>query len=603
MKAVFEWIDERTGLASAWRGFANHAVPGGSCPCRVWPAAILFTFLVQAITGWVVWTYYVPVDQAAWESVYYLQHEVVGGAMLRGIHHYGGQVLLVLIILYLLQMVFTRACRAPRELVFWTALGMGLVCLGLLLTGDLLAWDQNSYASTHVRVSFLKLIPVVGGDLFKVAVGGPGPGFGHLTLPRFMALHVTALAGGFFLLIVLHWILADRADRRQAETAERTTTRWPSQTMFSALACLLVMGVILGLSTSHGLSGEAAGAGLGSPADTDPANKYAAARPEWAFLGLYEMAHMFGETFPWAWGGVPIFVLPGLLVLIGLAMPFLARVNVGHYFNMAFTVILLVVMVGLSYRCLGRDAGDRDHQKAIAAEVQQASRVVQLAKAGGGIPPAGALSLLKDDAKTQGPLLFARHCASCHNYTGGEVPDIAAEESSAPNIYQFASTGWIGGFLDREKISGPEYFGNTAFKDGTMVKFVRGNLKELREDMPDEFPQLIAALAEEATFDDARPADQISEDTVFLFDDFTCTECHKFHEEGDLGSAPDLTGYGSRAWLVGIISDPTHKRFYRSDNDRMPAYASDSENPENNVLSPRQVEMLADWLRGKWYEP
>src|SRR5260370_25899903 len=65
-----------------------------------------------------------------------------------------------------------------------------------------------------------------------------------------------------------------------------------------------------------------------------------------------------------------------------------------------------------------------------------------------------------------------------------------------------------------------------------------------------------------------------------------CTRgCHKFGEHGQLGLAPDLTGYGSYEWMLGLISDPTHERFYRQENDRMPSFAKDLAHPENNNIS------------------
>ena len=72
---------------------------------------------------------------------------------------------------------------------------------------------------------------------------------------------------------------------------------------------------------------------------------------------------------------------------------------------------------------------------------------------------------------------------------------------------------------------------------------------------------------------------------------------------GGLGDAPDLTGYGSRQWLVGIIRDPADKRFYGDANDRMPAYAETPEDPARNRLTDREVGLLADWLRGDWTRP
>lgn len=89
-----------------------------------------------------------------------------------------------------------------------------------------------------------------------------------------------------------------------------------------------------------------------------------------------------------------------------------------------------------------------------------------------------------------------------------------------------------------------------------------------------------------------------------LSGDLDCTSCHKFHKEGELGAAPDLTGYGSREWLLGMIGNPQHARFYEADrNDRMPAFAKDQNDPQANLLSVRELHLLVDWLRGEWYLP
>ena len=52
----------------------------------------------------------------------------------------------------------------------------------------------------------------------------------------------------------------------------------------------------------------------------------------------------------------------------------------------------------------------------------------------------------------------------------------ASPESSAPNLYGFASRAWISGLLDPKKIAGPEYFGKTSHKEGEMVGFVNDTL-------------------------------------------------------------------------------------------------------------------------------
>ena len=154
--------------------------------------------------------YYSPSAQTAWESVYFVQYEVAGGWLLRAIHHYSAHVLLALLMLAVVQNILTGAYRAPRELVFWATVGLGLCALAAVLTGDLLSWDQNGYASTKTRTGFLTFLPLVGDRLLKIAIGGPGPALGHLTLTRFFALHVGLFGGGFIVLLVIRGILARR---------------------------------------------------------------------------------------------------------------------------------------------------------------------------------------------------------------------------------------------------------------------------------------------------------------------------------------------------------------------------------------------------------
>ena len=90
MNAILQCIDQRTGISAGCKYLASRRIPGKACPCHAWPAAILFTFLVQVITGVVVLMYYTPSVNAAWESVYYLKNHVAGGWLLHAMHHVAG---------------------------------------------------------------------------------------------------------------------------------------------------------------------------------------------------------------------------------------------------------------------------------------------------------------------------------------------------------------------------------------------------------------------------------------------------------------------------------------------------------------------------------
>ena len=623
---LLDWIDARAGVRPAIAQFEG-PLPGGARWRSVWPSMILFTFVVQAITGFVLWMFYSPSAQSAWESVYYLQHEVTGGWLLRGVHHYAAQVLVALTALYVVQIILTNAYRAPRELVYWAALLMGLLSLGCCLTGDLLAWDQNSYASTIVRTKFLMLLPWIGDDLFRLAAGGPA--FGHLTLTRFLALHVGVFASGFLVLLILHgWLrrrtasaAAEQTDScpiceclcslgkrflprvfRERSAADRSSDRyWPDQLARNAASWLVVILIVGFLVGSLGIE-------LGAPADPDPANFYAAARPEWSFRGLYQLSNMFpGDEIPLSgvsWKIVPIFVLPGMLVVYFAAIPFIGRLKRGYRVNTSVLGFLILAIVVLSIMSWRHDAVSTDHQAALADGAAQTDRVMELADAPGGIPVTGALSLLRTDPKTQGPVICEKQCAVCHNYSAPKGNAIIADDPCAPELYGFAGRQWLAGLFDPDQVEGPNYYGNTRFAAGIMVRDVQKNFAKLPEE---EQTAIIAALSAEARLPSQQAMDAADEDLIAkgreLIVERKCTRCHGFHGEGPTGAAPDLTGYGSPEWIVGIIADPTHDWFYNQRNDRMPAYLQFPMEPQKNRLAARDVQLVTNWLRGEWYEP
>ena len=143
MKRVLDWLDNRTGF----RGFVHEAlyerIPGGARWRYVWGSTLVFAFVVQLITGFSV-DVYSPSAQTAWESVYFIQYEMPGGWLLRGLHHFIAQAMVVLLALHLMQVVIDGAYRAPREVNFWLGLMLMLIVLGLSLTGYLLPWDQKA---------------------------------------------------------------------------------------------------------------------------------------------------------------------------------------------------------------------------------------------------------------------------------------------------------------------------------------------------------------------------------------------------------------------------------------------------------------------------
>ena len=173
-------------------------------------------------------------------------------------------------------------------------------------------------------------------------------------------------------------------------------------------------------------------------------------------------------------------------------------------------------------------------------------------------------------------------------------------KASAPNLHGFGTAAWVRGLLDPKQVAGPAYYGNTAHKDGDMVSFVQNDLTDADTWKPDDIEAVAVALAAEAGHA-AADAARIEKGRGLIADGERCGSCHAFGGNGtEAGAAPDLVGWGGRDWLVGIITDPAHARFYGDSNDRMPRFGVGREGGAP-VLSRREIELVADLLRGDWY--
>ena len=587
MKPLLDWIDSRTGYRKLTQEVLYENIPGGARWRYVWGSTLTFAFSIQVITGIFLWMAYSASAQTAWESVFYIQFEMAGGWFLRGLHHYTAQVMTILLALHLLQVLIDGAYKAPREFNFWSGLILLQLTLALSLTGYLLPWDQKGYWATKVATNIVSIVPFIGPDLQKLVVGGPD--YGHHTLTRFLALHAGVLPGLIIALIGGHIYFFRRHGIHAKQPLKKPDAKfWPDQVLADAIACMgvLLTVVVLTLITR--------GAELSAPAD--PASQFSAARPEWYFLFLFELL----KYFPGESEIIGAIVLPGAAVGFMFVMPYLGQWKLGHRFNLVFVFGGLAGAGLLTWMAMNQDRNDPNFQRALRDSHQQAARVIELARAPAGISPSGAVSLLREDALTQGPKLFAKNCASCHRFDGHDGTGKPVKDAqSAADLKGFASREWLAGLLDPAKVDSMHYFGGTKFKDGKMVKWVKKNADEPAEQA--QLKKVIVALSAEAQLKsqrdaDTRDADLIKQGVELARGDVACTDCHAFGKPDPDATAPDLTGYGSRAWLVRFISNPAHADFYGKRNDRMPLFG------EKQILDAKTIGILADWLRGEWYE-
>ncbi|MBW3533705.1 MAG: cytochrome b N-terminal domain-containing protein [Gemmatimonadetes bacterium] len=589
MSRVLDWLDDRTGYRAIARAALYERIPGGARWRYVWGSVLTFALFVQFVTGVALWTAYSANAQGAWESVFYIQNQMLGGWVLRGIHHYMAQFMTVLLVLHLMQVVIDGAYRAPREINFWFGLILLMLVMGMSLTGYLLPWDQKGYWATKVATSIAAVTPVVGPALQRMLIGGAE--YGHHTLTRFFAIHAGLLPLLTILLVLGHIYLFRYHGITPKKPARGPDARfWPDQLFRDAVAALALMAAVMFLVIWSG------GAHLGAPAD--PTEPYAAARPEWSFMFLFQWL----KYFPAGTEVIGAHVVPGLVLLVVALMPIIGRWRLGHGFNIGLLVALLLGVGLLTRQAYSEDARDPDFQLARSDAEATAARIAALAGSPEGIPAAGALSLLRGDPLTQGPRIFAANCASCHTYDGhdglGSPPE---EEPSASDLQGFASREWLEGLFDRERIGTPEYFGATAHRRGDMVRFVTRVVPTFERADVD---RVIMALSAEAHLPYQSEADSAEFDSILegrellVSEAMRCTECHRYRGVGEEDpDGPVLTGYGSREWLTGMIRDPEHPDYYGEDNDGMPRFGVEES------LTDEQIGLVADWLRQDWALP
>lgn len=640
IRSLLAWLDDRTGYKALMHEALFERVPGGARWRYVWGSTLVFTFVLQMITGTMLWMGYSPSTKTAWESVYYIQNEMTLGWMVRGIHHFAAQAMVLLMAVHLVQVIIDGAYKAPRELNFWLGLVLMQIVMGLGLTGYLLPWDQKGYYATQVATEIMGSTPVVGPQIQKLAQGGSE--YGHHTLTRFFAMHAGVLPALLVGFLVLHIAVFRRHGITPAEPRKKPDGMfWPDQVLMDGVACLGVLAVLMGLTLHYH------GAELTAPAN--PAEAYNAARPEWYYLFLFrflkfEWVSKLGEAthLGEAFGAI---VIPGVLMTVLGAMPIIGRKRAGHLFNVGFlTVVILGAMsltgVALYEDWYQDDADSRDFRSAVHQAHIDGARTVELAQSPTGIPADGAISLLRNDPLTQGASLFKTYCLECHQSTGVEYPLPPKEKggpspgnkpSQGPQIadflhretINFGSRDWIksvltdfeGHFSSLKNIT--EANGMTAVRAKTAAAILSGSMKEwsatnapLLKDPANakDFEALVEFLYAQGDRPDAladtdekvrhgREVFATGKLTMGAFDT-ACSDCHSMHVQGEAEAlskdlAPVLTGYAGKEWLKQFISDPQSHYAGESGNNAMPAF--------KDQLSPKDLDMLVKYLTGDYY--
>lgn len=490
MKRLGAWLHGRTGYRAGLRRLLDEPLPAGTGWLFTLGSVLLVLLAIQAVTGLALTLYYAPTPDHAYDSIRFIDTSVPLGSFVRGLHHAGASFVVVFALLHLLRVLFHAAYKRPRELTWLVGVGLLLVVLAFALTGYLLPWDQRAYWGTVVTINIARLTPWIGERLAQVLQGGVD--IGALTLLRWYAVHVVFLPAVLVALTIVHLVLMRRhgiSGPIRSDPAARSRPFYPHHAARDVLVSLAVTAVLVAIASE--------GAPLESEAD--PTDASYIPRPEWYFLGLFELL----KYLPGRWEIVGALVVPGLFVLLLALLPWLDRGDRREPRQrvpaLAAVLLPLAILFGLTVVAWREPA-------AMPAAAWSAREI------------AGAA------------IVDESGCVRCHAENG-----LADELSQQPGHH---SPDWLAAHVADPEIIAPG-LREAGFVDPGDVAAVVAYVRQLRLDPA--LPELAAT-------------DLVALRVIGR----SCLTCHRL--DGDGGTeGPDLSDVGARhdqAWLRRWIEDP-----------------------------------------------
>jgi cytochrome b6 len=318
------WFDERLGLSSIKEFMSHKMVPVHSATIWYYFGGItLFLFTIQVMTGVLLLLYYRPSPTEAYESVQFIVTKVQFGWLVRSIHSWSANLMILTAFIHMFSVVFLHSYRRPRELTWLSGIALLGLALAFGFSGYLLPWNMISYFATKVGTDMAAAVPVVGEYLARFLRGGNDVGGGTLT--RFFGFHVAVLPGITTLLLLVHLAMVQKHGMSSPPWSKGTNLPqmkfFPNFFLRELMAWYAALGVLGSLAALFPWE-------LGEKADPF-APAPAGIRPEWYFLAPFYTLKLI-PSHVWKIEGELLGLLGfGLLALWWVALPFWASTKDG----------------------------------------------------------------------------------------------------------------------------------------------------------------------------------------------------------------------------------------------------------------------------------
>jgi quinol-cytochrome oxidoreductase complex cytochrome b subunit len=345
-KKLLSWANERFHLADVIQFARDKKVPHFRGSFWYYFGGVsLFLFIVQVISGILLLMYYQPGAQTAHESVHFIVTKVKFGWLVRSIHSWAANLMILAIFIHMFSVFFLKAYRKPRELTWISGFVLLALAMGFGFSGYLLPWNTLSYFATKVGTEIVGVVPVVGQPLLEQLRAGTD--VSTATLTRFFGLHVALLPAIFTMILGIHLLFVQIQGMSEPElpqSEKRYIPFFPNFILKDVLLWLIVLNVLAILAVFFPWE-------LGQKADPF-ASAPAGIKPEWYFLFMYQTLKYFPAKMMAVDGeviGVCLFAVAGLLWFLvpfwDSRLPKGSRNKIINYIGLAVMIYIITLTI------------------------------------------------------------------------------------------------------------------------------------------------------------------------------------------------------------------------------------------------------------------
>ncbi len=287
IQKVIAYISDRARLHSLMEYMSKKTVPVHKHTFWYYFGGItLFLFIVQVCTGILLLLYYRPSAEGAFESVQFILTQVHFGLLIRNIHSWSANIMILMLFIHMFSAFLMKAYRPPREITWISGFLLLFISLGFGFSGYLLPWNELAFFATKVGTEMAGVVPGIGDWLMRFLRGGEE--VTGATLTRFYGFHIAVLPGITTILLFIHIVMVQihgNAKPMTMEHSKRTMPFFPHFLLRDIVAWMIGLAIVAFLAAVFPWE-------LGQKADPF-APAPAGIKPEWYFMFMFETLKIF----------------------------------------------------------------------------------------------------------------------------------------------------------------------------------------------------------------------------------------------------------------------------------------------------------------------